>query len=129
MTRRPRTIAAARQGTTTVEFAIISSALIMIVCFTIDLGLFIFSQSAVQFAAERAARCAALNTTKCGNTANVQNYALTQALGAPNVKATDFTVTTPACGYLVTVNKGPFPFIFYGIGPPATLRASSCFPK
>jgi hypothetical protein len=44
-----------------------------------------------------------VNSNACGNTANIQNYAATQAYGL-NPPPSIFSVSTPACGSQVTAN-------------------------
>ena len=53
---------------------------------TIEVSRAIWTQSALQFAAEKAARCAAVNTTLCGRRHQVETYALSQML-APGAAA------------------------------------------
>lgn len=115
-------------GASAIEFALTAPLFFMILLGIIEAGLFIWTQTGLQHGAEMAARCATVNTTTCGNTSAIQNFAVQQAFGlsfAPSV----FSVTTPACGNQVSATY-TYQFITHYFGAPSlTLNAQSCFPK
>ena len=121
-----------RAGTTSVEFAIVAVVFLTMVGGTIEFGRYVWTRTAVQYAVEKAARCASVNTTTCGNTSAVQTYAFNVMLAA-GVAASDFSyISNATCGSVsgkqVSVNK-TYTFLFAGLLPaPPPLVASSCWP-
>lgn len=116
-----------RAGTTAVEFALLALPFLMLIFGVIDFSRLIWTQSAMQFAVEKAARCAAVNTSTCGTLAQIQAYAGSQML-APGVPVTAFSYTASACGSDVSVTTD-FKFILVNLIPSAlTLKARSCYP-
>jgi len=84
-------------------------------------------QTNIQQAVEDASRCAAVNSTTCGTDTAIKNYAVSHTY-AYTVAATNFTVTTPACGRQVAASV-PFSSVATGIvGIVVTLTAQSCHP-
>ena len=62
----------ARSGATAVEFALTSSALLMLCFGVMNLGLLLWTQEAIEAAAAATARCSALGASTCSN---AQQYA------------------------------------------------------
>jgi Flp pilus assembly protein TadG len=116
------------RGATAVEFAMTAPLYFLLLFAMIEGGLLVWTQIGLQHGAEAAARCASVNTTLCGTSANTQNYAAQNAFGlsiAPSV----FTVTSPACGNQVSATYA-FGFLSTSFGVSSlTLSAQSCFPK
>lgn len=115
------------EGATAIEFALMA-----VPYFTLFLGIAEFSrvvwtQSALQFEAERTARYAAINESACG-TEKLRTDAEKRML-APGVLFTSFSCTrTPTCAkILISVTTDlalPLPYPLN----PLTLRAESCRP-
>src|SRR5690349_4011797 len=86
-----------RRGGTAVEFALTAPVFFMMVIGGMQVGLLCWAQLALQQGSEAAARCASVNKTVCGSTAQIKSYASAQSYGlSPGASA--FTVTTVACG-------------------------------
>jgi Flp pilus assembly protein TadG len=127
-------LAKACDGAATVEAAVVLVPFLLLLFGMIEGGLLIWSQSTLQFAVEDAARCAAVNSSLCGDTAAIQSYAASRVVGLP-VTAASFTVTQPACGtptgaqvsiiYPYSSNGFIVPKLFSGA---INLNASSCHP-
>jgi Flp pilus assembly protein TadG len=116
------------RGVSAVEFAMTAPLFFLLLFGMIEGGLLLWTQIGLQHGAEAAARCASINSTLCGTTATIQNYAAQNAFGlsiAPSV----FTATSPACGNQVSASYA-FGFVSNSFGMPSlTLNAQSCFPK
>lgn len=114
-------------GTTTLEFALLAPALLMVIFGTVEFSRGIWTQSALQFAVEKAARCAAVNTTVCGTQLQVQQYAVSKML-APGATTATFTNPPASCGSLVSASM-TFTFLVKLVHDGAiTLTAKSCYP-
>ena len=96
-------------------------------------GWMIYTTTMLFYAVESAARCASVNTTTCGGAttaaqiANVQAYAVTQAMGVP-VTTASFVVTQPSCGWRV---QATYPFLFvmpFRTNFTVTITPQACFP-
>jgi Flp pilus assembly protein TadG len=131
------------RGAAAVEMAIALPVLLLLIFGTMEVGFLMWTQVTLSYAVEQAARCGALNlgtnglgvtgATICQSVANIQSYAVTQAVGIPNITTANFTVTqSPAavCGTAVQVTASyDFTSMVPDIVPYAlTLSASSCYP-
>lgn len=124
-----RRLLRSREGATALEFGLVALPFLMLVFGTIEVSRVVWTQSAMQFAVEKAARCAAVNASACGTQAQVQSYAASQML-APGVVAAKFSYDpNNACGHKVSA-RIDFAFIVTGISPASlTLTAQSCHPR
>ena len=123
----PRRMLRSRAGTTTLEFALVMLPFLMMIFGIVDFSRLIWTQSALQFATERAARCAAVNTSACGTLSEIQAYAGSQAF-ATEIPTTAFSYAANACGSDVSATTS-FTFISTILMPTAlTLTARSCYP-
>jgi Flp pilus assembly protein TadG len=132
-----RRFVAQRRATTTVEFGLVGSMMLLATFGTIDLGMLLWTQSAMQSTAAIAVRCAAIASPLCAN--NVPSYAASMANGwimpgvvfASNVQLTSVTTCNSASGTFeqvtITVSfwANVLPWPFHG----QTLTASACYPK
>ncbi len=117
-----------RAGNAAIEAALGLPVLITFGAGLSEFGYAMWIQNTLQYAVEAAARCAAINTTDCGTTANIQAYAVSQVV-AINVTTSTFTVSTPACGKQVTASyafDGGIPMLLGDWNP--TLTATACHP-
>jgi len=112
-------------GAAAVEFALLVPVLILFLFGIIECGRILWTENALQFAVERAARCAAINTTTCGNAVQIQTYAATQMYGQ-SVSSSIFSSSSASCGNLVTAS---LPFTALVISVNVTLTAKSCRPS
>ena len=119
------------RGAAAVEFALLAPAFLTMLIGTVMLAVMMFSNSALHFAVQSAARCASVKATVCTNAATTRAFAASNYFGA-TVTPT-FTCTgrvcggTAACGNKVS---GQISFGFeVGMARYATpLRADACFP-
>lgn len=120
-----RRLPAACDGATAVEFAFIGPALVMLLLGIMETGRAMWTQNALNFAVEQAARCAAIDQNDCGTTTQVQKYASTTA-GADFANSI-FSVSTAACGKLVSASY-PMQLYIPFVSAAPTLTAQSCYP-
>lgn len=114
-------------GASAVETALLLPVFLLFLFGICEFGRALWTQSALQYAVEAAARCAAINPTTCGNTADTQNYAAAQVIGI-TIPSSSFSVTTPTCGSQVSISY-PFDAIVPQLLPwTLTLTAQSCHP-
>jgi len=86
----------ARRGETALEFALIGWIFILLLLAPIEIGLMIWTGSALQATAAQTARCVAIGGTVC---ANPKSYAVDLAklwIGSGAITANDVTVATTA---------------------------------
>jgi Flp pilus assembly protein TadG len=125
--RRRSSLISDRRGATAVEFALILPPFLLLLLGVVEFGRALWTQSALHFAVEEAARCATVDATNCATATQVQTFAVSRAAGVGLTNAV-FTLTTPACGNQVAASY-PFPFVLANMFPNVTLTARSCFPK
>ena len=115
-----------KSGGTAIEFALTAPVFFALVIGAVEVGLLCWAQLALQQGSEAAARCASVNKTICGTTAQIQAYASAQSIGLAPAAST-FIVSTQACGKMVQASYSPAfltGFVMRGV----TLTASACFP-
>lgn len=120
-------------GAAVVEFAFAMPILLTALLGTVEFGRVVWTQNALHYAVEEAARCMTFNVTTCSSTSTIQSYAASVSGLSFGSGGTTFAPTTgAACGGGVTGNRvtASYPFQFvtslfnYGI----TLTAQACFP-
>ena len=117
-----------RRGATAVETAILLLVLLTFVFGITEFARAIWTQAALDFAVEAAARCAVSNKTVCANTSQTQTFAAGQT-AALNIDSSAFSVTSQACGTQVSVSV-PFQFAVPNLLPfSITLNATACYPN
>ena len=126
--RRMASLLSDRRGATAVEFSLILPALLLLLFGIVEFGRLLWTQSALHFAVEEAARCATVDAANCGSASAVQSFAVARAAGL-GLQNSVFSLTSPACGNQVSASY-PFPFVLATLFPYSiTLTAQSCFPK
>jgi Flp pilus assembly protein TadG len=114
-------------GVAAVEFALIAPAFVLLMLGVMESGRLLWTQASLHYAVEAAARCGAVDTTTCGTSGNIQNYAVAKASGL-HLKSSVFTVSTPVCGTQVSASYA-FKSVVPNLLPyTLTLTAKSCFP-
>lgn len=88
------------RGATAVEFAFIASPLILMLLGIVDGGRMLWTQNALQYAVEQAARCAAVNSTTTCTPALIPSYAASMAYGM-SLSSSVFSSSSAGCGTLV----------------------------
>jgi Flp pilus assembly protein TadG len=116
-----------RRGTTAVEFALVAPALCLLIYGVMEFGRMAWTQSALNFAVEEAARCASVTPSVCGTSGQIATYAANEI--SPNyIPASSFSGATASCGHQVTASFA-YPFVASGLFPMTpTLSATACFP-
>ncbi len=114
-----------RRGSASVEFAIVVPVLLTLIFGIEEVGRLFWTQGTLEFAVTQAARCAAINKTLCSTAAEVETFASSKALGMA-IPSSDFALTTPTCGYKVTVNYSYASFVGKIIPYDMILSATSC---
>ena len=89
-----------QQGTTAVEFAIVSPVFIAMLFGVIGMCITFFLIGSLHFAVEDGARCASVKTNICSDAATTVAYTQSRYMG-PNVSPT-FSYADAACGKSVT---------------------------
>jgi Flp pilus assembly protein TadG len=138
MTRRhilrrvSRRLARDRDGATALEFALVAPLIFAFTFGIIEVGHLMWTLGALNMAVEDAARCVSVSNvptppaTLCDTQAHMQTYAASRTWGM-TVPASTFTLSTPACGYLVTASYPFKPVVSY-IPMSFTVTASACYP-
>jgi uncharacterized membrane protein len=116
---------AGQGGTTAIEMAVILPVLLLFVFGVTEFGRLLWTQVTLDYAAESAARCHAINETVCGTVEQTQTAS--RALGLDVVPST-FSVTTDSCGKRVSATL-PFQFAVPQLLPYAvTIYSVACYP-
>ncbi len=116
-----------RRGNVGVEFALVAPALCMVIYGAMEFGRMAWTQSALNFAVEEAARCAAITPTTCGTSSQTATYAANE-IATGYVPASAFTGSTATCGHQVTASYA-YPFVATGLfSMTPTLTATACYP-
>jgi Flp pilus assembly protein TadG len=114
------------RGTSAVEFALISPALMLFFVGMVYLFGMLFVTGSLHYAVEESARCRAVKTSVCPSNDTTVTYANSSFNGLGFVSPT-FTVTNPSCGYQV-VGTANFAFDFGLSTLSVPITATSCFP-
>ena len=118
---------ACEQASAAIETALILPVLLLLLLGGMELARLAWERSALQFAVQEAARCAAVQSSVCGTPAQIQTFAASKVAGFA-IPAADFTVATSACGTQVIASV-PYSFILFQVFPSApTLTARVCRP-
>jgi Flp pilus assembly protein TadG len=112
-------------GSAMVEFALVLPIFLTLLIGGFFAAFLLFSVSGLHYAAERAARCAKVQTSVCSDATTTQNYALTQYSGYGSNPT--FTYTSAACGKQVSAAL-TFSFNFYVRTVDVPLTATACYP-
>jgi Flp pilus assembly protein TadG len=115
------------QGVSTVEFAIVLPAFLMVVIGGMQLSMLGFTSSSLHYAAEEGARCGAIQTTRCTSPTSAQTRAAAAFQNITGTTATFTATSTAACGYQMVGN------VTYtlktGVGSISVpLSATACYP-
>jgi Flp pilus assembly protein TadG len=133
MSRRLAALKRDRIGATAIETALVLPILLALFFGIIEVGHLLWTVTALNMAVQDAARCVSVSNvqsppaTLCDTQTHMQSFAASRTWGM-TVPATTFTLSTPACGYLVTASYPYTPIVSY-IPLSMTLTASACFPK
>jgi hypothetical protein len=112
-------------GASATEFALLVFPFVGIVFTVIGFSVLLWANSALQYAAADAARCAAVRTATCSDAASTRTYALSRYRG-PAISQ-DFVYQSSECGHTVT-GSGTFPLNTGIVDLSFALSATACFP-
>jgi len=125
--RRARGFLSNEGGASAVEFVLVLPLLLLLTIGTIYLTFMLQAASSLHFAVEDAARCAAVKTTVCSDTATTITYA-TGRYSGPGLTSLTFTpLAAQACGYQVS-GAGTFSLRTGLMTLSVPLNATACFP-
>lgn len=127
-----------RRGEAALEFALVGSLLIVLLLGCVQIGLMMWTGSALQSVAAQTARCAAINSPACTNPAQYAVSLAGQWIGANAITTSDVHVAAGTSCYgttgafaVVTITSpiwfGTFIANFTGSGQ-TSLTATACFP-
>ncbi len=117
----------ATQGATAIEFALVAPAMLLTLFGAIEFGRLMWTQSALHYAVQQAARCASVNTVTCGTPSQIASYAAS-TVTALNIASSAFTATSQSCGHQVLASFN-YQFVATGLFPyTPVLTAKACFP-
>jgi Flp pilus assembly protein TadG len=137
------------RAVTTVEFALVSTILMVMIFGCVELGLIMWTRGTLQAIAAQTARCAAISSPICSTSpATPRSYAVSQAatlLGAGLITLGDVSITTATTCLsgsagatifeIVTITATPWVGVsasgrFSTSGPlaPATETVTACYP-
>ena len=137
MTRPALTrFAAQTRATTSVEFALVGSMMLMATFGTLDLGILLWTQNALQSTASLAARCAAISSPLCTDVPSyaadlANDWIMSGAISAADVRLTSVGTCNGASGSFEQVTftsslwANALPWPFSGM----TQTISACYPK
>jgi len=112
-------------GATAVEFVLILPPMILLTLGVINLSVMMYAASALHFAAEDAARCAAVKKDICNNPTATATYAV-NAYNGPGPTPT-FIQSTTACGNTVS-GSVTYNFSTGLTNSPFLIQAKACYP-
>jgi Flp pilus assembly protein TadG len=94
-----------------VETAIVLPVFLLLIFGVIESGMLMFTQISLDSAVAAAARCAAVNSALCGSQPAIQSYAVSQAVGLPNLTTANFpNPTVCGSGSNVTIVSATYSF-------------------
>lgn len=123
--RALRAFVADRSGAAAAELALVLPLFVCVLMGGIWAGLLTLSISSLDYSAQAAARCAAVNAQLCGTTSATETYAESLYNG-PAISPV-FTASQSGCGHTVAA-QASFDFsLIPGIGA-VPISASACYP-
>jgi Flp pilus assembly protein TadG len=130
-----RRLRVSRDGATAIEMAFLLPVFLLFLLGIVEFGRAMWTQTALQYAVEKAARLCAVAPSECGTNAEVRAYAASQVFGLSIPPAT-FTYTPNAVCGAASASSGAqvtASYAFQAIVPQLipvniTLGAKSCHP-
>lgn len=122
-----RSLRASDRGTSAIETAIVFPVFLALLLGVFEFGRALWTQSALQYAVQVAARCGAVDITTCATPGDVISYAVAESQPL-SVPSGDFSASTLTCGSSVSVTY-PFSFVVPNLFPfSITLLEQACYP-
>jgi len=116
------------RATSAVEFSLVAPLFGLFMAGVAQVGIWVWTSTALQHGAELAARCATFNPTTCADAASITNYAVAQSYGL-RVTTAAFAYTQPSCGNQVSASLQTANFLSIIGAPAMTATALACYPK
>ena len=91
-------------GATAVELGVILTVFLSMLFGIINVAMVLWTQGSLHYAAEKAARCAAIGSTSCSSATLIQTYALNQYYGLSLGGTNPFVYSGTGCGNTVTAS-------------------------
>ena len=113
-----------QRGHAAVELALLAIPLFLFLFTIINAGHVLWLQNALDASVTDAARCAAVNTSKCGTADQIKTYAAGQS-GAGFTSST-FSFSSASCGKQVSAS---YAVTLPVVGHSLTLSAQACYPS
>jgi Flp pilus assembly protein TadG len=114
-----------RSGGPALETAAVFPMVILLLYGAVEISRMLSLRNSLQFAVERATRCAVVDKSTCGSATTTANYASGQVYGAA-VPSSDFTVTYPSCGVSISASATFTPLVPLNLS--YSLTAKECRP-
>ena len=92
------------RGSTAVELGVTLSVFLSMLFGIVNISIVLWTLASLHYAAQTAARCAAVGSTGCTSTSAVQSYALSQYFGRPLGGSNPFVYSATGCGHTVTAS-------------------------
>lgn len=112
-------------GAAAVEFALVVPVFLLMLIGIMEFGRLLWTQNALHYAVEEAARCSAIDTDVCSSTSTTQSFAAGRS--GLTFATSVFTVTKTSCGWQVSASY-PFSFVGFLSEYSVTLHAQACYP-
>lgn len=118
---------AADRGTSAIEVALVFPVFMLMLLGICEFGRALWTQSALQYAVQLAARCGAVDVTTCASPSDVISYAVAESQPL-TIPSSNFSASAQSCGSSVSVTY-PFSFVVPNLLPfSITLFAQACYP-
>jgi len=116
-------------GGPALEFVLFPPAYVLVVLGIIGVGLLMWVENSIQFAAEAAARCASVDFTSCDTVTKIQDAAIGWANGVPITRANVPVNLGVACTAGITGNAVAIRYSVSYFVLTINTAAEACFPK
>jgi TadE-like protein len=114
------------RGGSAVELAIILSTFLAMLFGIINIAMMLWTMASLHYAAETAARCAAVAAAGCTDTTSIQSYALSHYFGLSLGGTNPFVYAAAGCGNTVTATYN-YSLVIPLVGTfPVPLSATAC---
>jgi Flp pilus assembly protein TadG len=125
---RLRSLPRCRRGTAAVEFALVAIPLFMFLFGIIEMGRVLWLQNALHYSVEEASRCAAVDSTSCGNASQIESFAASRS--GYTFSNSVFSDPAPSCtgGSCCVSGSYTMNLVIPFVTLAPTLSSSSCFP-
>jgi hypothetical protein len=91
-------------GSSAVELGFTLSVFMSMLFGIVNIAIVLWTLASLHYAAQTAARCAAVESTGCTSASLIQSYALSQYFGRPLAGINPFVYTATGCGHTVTAS-------------------------